>query len=116
VVIAVSGSTACANGRGYTVGATLPDGGLLPDGGALPFNVAYVNDAFPDSNLDATTDAGSAILYNIDPSLTNGTIVVTLSNPNVPPRCLAPDWPVADTTGLVPVSESSFSEAVVPTP
>ena len=115
IAIAAGGTAACDNGTGYTVSAVLPDGGTLADGGALTFNVAYIDDAFPNPNLGATTDAGAAFLYNIDSSLTNGLVVVTVSNPGVPASCSDPTWSEADMTGLVPVSESSFSETVVPT-
>jgi hypothetical protein len=115
IAVAAGGNASCDNGTGYSVMAVLPDGGTLSDGGALPFNVAYVEDAFPDTNLSATTDAGAAFLYNIDSSLTNGLIVVTVSNPGVPASCSNPTWSVADMTGVIPVSENSFSETVVPT-
>ncbi len=116
VLVSGNGLTGCDDSSGYTVSAALPDGGKLPDGGGLPFNVTYINGDFPDSSLTATTDAGTAILYNIDSTLTNGAVIVTATNPNVPANCLQPSFAAWDMTGLVPVSESSFSETGVPLP
>lgn len=110
VVVYISTYT-CGAG-GIQVGAALPDGGTL-DGG-LPFQVLYINQSGPDPNLTATTDGGNAILYNIDPTLTNGFIAITLSNPDAGADCLTPIPARSNETGLVPVSESSFSETVVP--
>jgi hypothetical protein len=103
-------------GAGSSVSVSLPDGGTLSDGGNLPYAVAYIEGDFPNSNLTATTDAGSAILYNIDPTLTNGSVVVTISSTTFPAGCLVPAFSNNDMTGLVPVSESSFSETGVPLP
>jgi hypothetical protein len=98
------------------VGAALPDGGTLADGGPLPFAVTYINGDFPDSTLTATTSTQTALLYNIDSTLTNGTIVVTAANPSFPASCVT-ELPAAwDMTGQVPVSDSSFSETGFPLP
>jgi hypothetical protein len=76
----------CSLTTGWTFSADFPDGGAMPDGGHLPFSVAYISENFPSSTLTSTTDAGSAILFNIDPNLTN-VIVVTASNPDAPADC-----------------------------
>lgn len=109
VVIVSSELPQCDSQTGYKVGVALPDGGTLADGGPLPYGVVYVADDFPDLSLTATTDAGTAIVYNIDSTLTNGFVVVTVSNPNVPQSCLVQNLAQVDSTGLVPVSQGSFS-------
>ncbi len=112
VVVTIQGS-ACGS-AGYSIGAALPDGGTLADGGPLPFSVGYASGAFVDPSLTATTDGGAAFLYNIDPSLTNGAIAITITNPGATADCLVPLYTDADSTGLVPVSANSFSETILP--
>ncbi len=73
----------CPEESGWTFGLYLPDGGTLPDGGnAVPFTAAYF-DSFgvPSLTGSVTSKSGTAILFNIDPSLTNAAILVA-TNPD----------------------------------
>ncbi len=78
----------CSLVTGWTFKADFPDGGTLVDGGDLPFSIAYINGSFADTTLTSTTDAGAALLFNIDATLTS-VIVVTASNPDAPADCFA---------------------------
>lgn len=62
---------------GWTLGLALPDGGPIPDGG---YQLAYIGTSgIPDTGATATSSAGSALFYNIDPSITDF-VAVTATN------------------------------------
>jgi hypothetical protein len=108
VILKVTGSgKPCDRLRwGWTFGLTLPDGGAIPDGG---YQSLYLGTSdLPDPTLTATSTVGLAMLYNIDPALSDF-FVVTATNPDAgscPPQNLA-----AGFTGRVFVSAGAVTYA-----
>jgi hypothetical protein len=79
VIVKVNSTFACSMAQsGWSVGISLPDGGALPDGG---YQLVYINGAIPMPGLTSTQAAGAAILYNIDPTLSEF-FVINYSNPD----------------------------------
>jgi len=83
-VNSLSGNPPCQDASGFVLSVGFPDGGALPDGGtALPFSRVYLGNSFlPDPSLTLTEANGDALLYDIDPNLTN---LVTLQAVNTNP-------------------------------
>jgi hypothetical protein len=79
VVIKVVGESCHAQEGGWSVAPMLPDGGPLPDGG---FQIIYLGSSdLPDPTATATSKAGIAVVYNIDPSFSSF-LTLTASNPD----------------------------------
>jgi hypothetical protein len=114
-VVLSSSQTACPSEAGWTFDLVLPDGGTLPDGGNdVPFGIAYFNsEGVPALGMTATSIRGSAILYNIDPTLTNGAIL-TATNPDAGACPLVQG--AVQTTGYVALGNSTFTYAPLFTP
>lgn len=64
---------------GWSFGLLLPDGGAVPDGG---YQSLYLGTSdLPDPTAQATATGGSALLYNVDPSISDF-FIVTATNPD----------------------------------
>ncbi len=94
---------------GWSVEASLPDGGAIPG-----TQTAYLESSgLPSTTLTSTTTEGAAVIYDIDPSLT-GQVVVSASNPNE--GSCAPDGAALGLTGMVEVGGAAISIAPIVLP
>ncbi len=70
-VLSISQTPPCNDAAGWSVGVAFLDGGTLSDGGSLPYNVAYLGKSdLPSVNATLTSSNGYAIVYNVDPAIT----------------------------------------------
>jgi hypothetical protein len=108
-VISVSQQLPCGDESGWTLGVDFLDGGTLADGGPLPYQIAYLGpDDLPSISATLTSSNGYAVIYNIDPTITN---VAQLTATNVDggscPTQNAPEM----VTGRVAIETSSVTFA-----
>ncbi|MHB8417667.1 MAG: peptidase associated/transthyretin-like domain-containing protein [Myxococcales bacterium] len=111
------GGASCSDPSGFVFSVELPDGGLLGDGGG--YGVSYVNThnqpPLPDSNLSETDDGGTAFIYNVDSTLTNGSVVVVATPRDAGPGCQGSvNYGALGMTGQLYVGPSSFTLATIP--
>ena len=89
---------------GWTYALTLPDGGAFPDGG---YFLSYQDTNFlPDPTLTATTQLGTAIFFNVDPTVSDY-VLITAANPT--PGTCDPRNASLGFTGRVLVTASALS-------
>jgi hypothetical protein len=83
VIVDSLAQTTCKWEPGWTFDLLLPDGGTLPDGGnRIPFVPAYLDtNGIPALGMTATSERGVAILFNIDPAISN-VAILTATNPD----------------------------------
>jgi hypothetical protein len=99
---------------GWSITASLPNGGTLSDGGALPYQIAYLAaSGLPSTSATSTSTEGAAVIYDIDPTLT-GQVAVSATNPGA--GSCAPDNAALGLTGQVEVGGGAISIAPIVLP
>jgi hypothetical protein len=70
VLVKLTGAGACRTQQtGWTFQVALPDGGPVPDGG---YDLIYLGSSgLPDPTATETSMTGAALIYNIDPSISD---------------------------------------------
>jgi hypothetical protein len=79
IVIKIVGESCHGQEDGWSVVPMLPDGGPLPDGG---YEIIYLGSSeLPDPTATATAKSGVALVYNVDPSISDF-LMLAASNPD----------------------------------